>query len=337
MPHRTAAAIAVLLLACFPSQAELPVRDSTRRAPDLFAEAEKLVLQGSLESAKRAMREIVRKFPDAAEAPRAQYRLAEFAMREGEYVEAFDALDALIVKFPATDLFIQAIEGQTEIAFRVLRRNQIRRVANPDKKRAAEDRELAVNMLRRTLELARHAPQAARAQFLLAAALDESGETEEALRAHETVLERYPASPEAADSAFQLAYIRYRLATGRIGDVIANRHAREAFIDFLNQFPNDPRAPEAKASLEELGARDRRQILAVARWYERTGNPDAAIRYYREVLPLLETPEESAEITAAIARLGGSLRPGASSHDRNNESFIPQTLVPSRSVPEIAP
>ena len=60
--------------------------------------------------------------------------------------------------------------------------------------------------------------------------------------------------------------------------------AREAFNDYLIQYPGHSRNAEARKFIANLGGRDRQRSFDIAEFYEKSGNTEAAKVYYRDIV-----------------------------------------------------
>ena len=60
--------------------------------------------------------------------------------------------------------------------------------------------------------------------------------------------------------------------------------AREAFNDYLLQYPGHSRNAEARRMIANLGGRDLQRSFDIAEFYQKTGNIESAKVYYRDIL-----------------------------------------------------
>ena len=63
-----------------------------------------------------------------------------------------------------------------------------------------------------------------------------------------------------------------------------DREQVEAGLDFVNQNPEDQRAQEVQANLQSIEARSMEKLFTTGQFYEKSGKPDSARVYYREVV-----------------------------------------------------
>ena len=60
--------------------------------------------------------------------------------------------------------------------------------------------------------------------------------------------------------------------------------AREAFNDYLIQYPGDSRNAEARSLEANLGGRDLQRSYDIAEFYRKTGKTEAAKVYYQDII-----------------------------------------------------
>ena len=58
---------------------------------------------------------------------------------------------------------------------------------------------------------------------------------------------------------------------------------REAFNDYLIQYPGDSRNAEARRQIDSLGGRDLQRSYDIAEFYQKTGKTESAKVYYRDI------------------------------------------------------
>ena len=79
--------------------------------------------------------------------------------------------------------------------------------------------------------------------------------------------------------------------------------AREAFNDYLIQFPGHRHNAEARKMIASLGARDVKRTIDIADFYYKTGNMKSAKIYYKEVLKLTKSGKLHDRAKARLAEL----------------------------------
>lgn len=253
-------------------------------ATDLFSRARQNILEGRQEDAINKYREIVRNYSKSALAPQAQLQIAELYSRNREYREAFLACQQVIDKFPASELFSDALEIQFTIAERVAVEYRRRRVKGDKSTRGLPDRETASLMFRAILANGLHTPKAPRAQYRLAVTLDEEGNSPEAIVEFNKFLRNYGDHPLADDAAFQTAFVEYRFSRANNRERGSQERARLGFEDFLVRYAASEKAPEARHLLSMLRGWEGEKYIEAADFYKKTGRTESALRTYQDAL-----------------------------------------------------
>lgn len=281
---------------------------------ELFAKAQVDVLRGNQEDAVDTLVRIVQRHRTSPAAPQAQLKLAELYAANREYEAAFNAAQQVIDKFPASDLFTEALETQLSVVERVLDEYRQRQLKGEKTQRHLPKREAAREMLQSMLASGRFSPQAPRVQYRLAMARDDENNPAEAVREFHTFVANYPQHPLADDAAFQSAFIDYRLARENNRDQAPRDRARLALEDFLTRYPSSEKTPEARHLLVQLREWAAEKAGEVGRFYERTGRVHAAREIYSEALQHDPDASASDALKSRLERINqsfGEVRPSS--------------------------
>jgi outer membrane protein assembly factor BamD len=127
-------------------------------------------------------------------------------------------------------------------------------------------------------------------------------EWEEAEQEYGSFLKDFPASKKYAE------IVRYRLAQAAgkqtetpSRDQTKTLEAIIAYENFLNEYPEGPRADSAKADLDKLKDRLVEKQMMIARLYSRMGEPQAAAIYYKNLLKEFGGRVNEREISLKLA------------------------------------
>ncbi len=265
--------------------------------------AEDLRKGGELKKALGAYRTLVREWPKSALAPKAQIEVAALYQELGDSERAFKAYGQYLSEYPRGKDFGLAVENQFHIASSFLdgeRRKLFGVKTFPSMQRAVE-------MFGQILKTAPYSKWAALSQFNIGRALEKQTKYPEAIAAYQKTVDSYPADEIAADAQYQIGYIHFELAKNGSNDAAARNKAREAFEDFLLKYPESEKAAQAGENLKLLSSTDTKKTLGVAQFYEKTGNPKAAVIYYEEVLRTAPGSEEAKVAKRQIDQLKGTL------------------------------
>lgn len=256
----------------------------------MLATARELRDTGRFSDAARIYRELVNGFPDAPQAAPAQFELARLLEQADQPDRAFNLYKDFIQRHPESELFDDAIAAQFSIANEYLEGRRVRFLGLPLGSGYAR----AAEMYQSILEVAPFSRFAPMAQFNLGLAYEKKGRAQEAVAAYQRVLDRYPNSGVADDALYQIAYVYMRIGfAGGSQDLSSLVLAKNTFEDFLFQFPNSEKVPQAQENLELIGERESDDLMGIARFYDRSRDYRAAVIYYNDIIRRMPNSEQA--------------------------------------------
>jgi len=262
-----------------------------------LAAADALVASGDTEKAISTYRFIARSSPKSKEAPVAQFKLAKQLQQKNDFETAFNEYQNLLQKYPETPNFEESVAEQINIANAYLKGRKVKflgipMVASPEK---AEEMYTAI------LKVSPYSKHAAITQFNLGLAMEKQGKAKEAIAEYQKVLDKYPTSPACASAQYQIAYVYQRLGmTGKSQDLSALKESQNNYQDFLLQYPNSEKIPQAGENMKSMISKESADTLRVARFYDFSKDFKAASIYYNDVIRRFPQSEQA---TAAKSRL----------------------------------
>lgn len=246
-----------------------------------FATANDYYEAGQTASALAAYRQFLKSYPSSSLASKAQFRVAELLDAQGNSNKAFDAYQTLVSRYPDTPEFEQAVAQQVIIANQYLQGKRMDFLGIP----VLPGVERAQQMYESILKNAPYSKHAPIAQFNLGLSLERQKSIPAARGAYQQVLDKYPNSDVADDALYQIAYIYMRTGlSGQSQDLSSLVLAKETFEDFLLQYPNSEKAPQARDNLKEIGGKESGDLMAIAKYYDWSKNYKAALIYYNDIV-----------------------------------------------------
>ena len=249
-------------------------------AEELAKIAETAVQKGNLKRGVKAYQKILKRYPRDRMAPEASFRIGQIQEQRNDYLRAAGAYRFLVEKYPHTQYFDEAIEGQFRIGEMFL----------GGKKRSILGLKIG-NMLEAAVEIfasvVRYAPYGkytARAQFDIGLAREKQGNSDAAIAAYQAVIDKFPNEPVAADAQYQIGYLWYAAARAGTKDPNAVSRAKVGFQDFLFRYPQSEKAPQARENLARLDAKATSDSFGIAKFYDKQKNYRAAVIYYNDVI-----------------------------------------------------
>ncbi|HJX25539.1 MAG TPA: outer membrane protein assembly factor BamD [Chthoniobacterales bacterium] len=268
-------------------------------AKELFEIAQKAEKESNPGRAIRAYRTLVKKYRRDALAPFAAFRQAELLEETGEYLKAAAAYIIVVEGFPASPHFEEAIEAQFRIGEIYLSGKRTKFLGIP----MITSMQRAIEIFAAIVRTAPYGKYTARAQFDIGLTRERLKTPEAALEAYQAVVDKFPNDPIAAQAQYQIGYIWLTSTRAGVKDIDASARAKTAFQDFLFRFPNDEKAPQARANLQQLERKQTVSSLSVAKFYDKQKNYRAAVIYYNEVIRQQPGSAESEQAKKRIDQL----------------------------------
>lgn len=236
-------------------------------------------------------------------AAEARFRQAQLLEEDGETLEAFEAYQALLSQRAGSGFYEQAFNRQSQLAFAAAD-GEIKNSFLGLKSRLSPDK--IVEMLKKVASHAPRSPVAAKAESRIGDIHAEQGKTTEAVIAFRQVVENYPSSDAAAEAQFRIGEILLEAANEGNQDQANLNRAKEAFQDYLVQFPGHKRNAEARERIANISGRDLRNSFDIARFYEKKGDIASARFYYQEVVRKTGSGELHDKAKARLDALGSN-------------------------------
>lgn len=268
-------------------------------AKELYDIGQKAEKENNLGRAIRAYRTLYKKHLKDALAPIAAFRAAQLLEDTHEYLKAAETYATLVEVFPASPHFEEAIEAQFRIGQIYLEGKRLKFLGIP----MATSMEKAIAIFAAIVRTAPYGKYTARAQFNIGLTREKMKAPEAALEAYQAVIDKFPNDPIAAAAQYQIGYIWLTSTRAGVKDIDASAKAKTAFQDFLFRFPNDEKAPQARANLQQLERKQTVSSLSVAKFYDKQKNYRAAVIYYNEVIRQQPGSAESEQAKKRIDQL----------------------------------
>jgi outer membrane protein assembly factor BamD (BamD/ComL family) len=298
-------ASALTLVSCGPD-ADAPSLAGNTQAVAIEGEAfyqtaKKADEEGNRNKAIKLYDETATRFPFAPSAPQARFRQAELLEQKGDILKAFDAYDKFLIRFQGSNLYSTALNRQIAMA-QSAADGEVKNSLLGLKTRLSVDR--TVEMLEKARNNAPKSAAAAKAQFTIGELYEAKKEYKKAIAAYRLLVEDQPASPLAPEALFRVGVILTEEADRGNQNQGNLDLAREAFNDYLIQYPGHSRNAEARKLEAALGGRDLQRSYDVAEFYLKTGRLDSAKIYYRDIIARSKSGEYHDKARARLRELG---------------------------------
>lgn len=254
---------------------------------------------GELATAVAGYRKTVRRFPKAPVAANAQFKIGQIYEKQKEYMGAFRAYEKLVKEYPRSADFDRALEGEFRIGTAYLEGARQKVLGVP----TLPSMNTAVTIFTSIVKNAPFSRYAAASQFNIGMAKERQNELRDAIGAFQTVVDKYPTDPAAADALYQIGFVWLTISKNGSYDRVATVRARESFEDFLAAYPNHEKAAQARENLTGLGTQQTGGAFRIAKYYDRQKQYKAAIIYYNDVIRQSPNSKESEQAKQRLAAL----------------------------------
>jgi outer membrane protein assembly factor BamD len=268
-------------------------------AAELFDIGQKAEKDDNPRRAIHAYRQLVRKYPKDALAAGSAFRAAVLLERTREFLEAATAYRVVVINYPTSSHFEEAIEGQFRIGETYLAGKKLKLLGIP----MTTSMDRAVDIFASIIRTAPYGKYTARAQFDIGLARQKQNANDAAIQAYQAVIDKFPNDPVAADAQYQIGYIWLTAAKGGTRDIAATNSARTAFQDYLFRYPNSEKAGQARTNLQQLEHKSTSSSFDVAKFYDKQKAYRAAVIYYNEVIRQQPGSAESEKAKKRIEEL----------------------------------
>ncbi len=271
--------------------------ESKAKADALYAEAEAEERKGDLKAAIKRYGEVADDYPLSSNAGEARYRQAMLLEKRGERRDAFEAYDKFLEHFPSHPKYRKALNRVYEVAIGAQRGDIQTNFLGIKGKLPREE------TLRMLTSVKTHAPKsdlAAKSQYAMGEVWLSDDRVNEAVASFRRVAEDHRNHSLAPEALFRIGAILIEAADKGNQNQATIDLAREAFNDYLIQFPGHKRNAEARKLVRSLDGREVQRSIEVADYYYKTKQWESAKIYYREVV---KSAKSGAAYDRAKARL----------------------------------
>ncbi len=255
-----------------------PKEDS---APEQFAYAADLEKRGRLRSAKSAYNDLVHRWHDSAEGPKAQLRIAHILYDQGKYNKAFKEFQYLVEYYSGRFKYNEVLDRQLRIANQIMGDRWGDILFLP----GFEAPERALPLLEAIVANAPNWEKTAGVRLSIGLIYEEIGDLDEAIGAYADVEQHHAGTAEAENAAFRRCHCLYILSKKAPRDEKRCRDALSALASFLARYKQSEKQEEAEELLNILNKRLANMYFERARFYDEIAKrPESALIAYRDFL-----------------------------------------------------
>ena len=310
MIHRLVAyaflSFSIVLVSSCSVDSELPIlagvaQASSGKGEAIYQSAKQADDAGKASKAIKLYSQVATRYPYAPSAAKARFRQAQLLEERGEILKSFEAYDQFLARFPASELYTTALDRQASMA-QSAAIGEVKSSVLGIKTRLSLEK--TVGLLGKVRDNAPKSAAAAKAQFTIGELYENKKKSKEAIAAYRQLVRDQPESSLAPEALFRVGLILTAEADRGNQNQANLDLAKEAFNDYLIQYPNHSRNAEAQKWITGLNERDLQRSYDIAVFYQKTGKLESAKVYFRDVIAGVKSGPLHDQASAQLKQLG---------------------------------
>ena len=271
----------------------------SRNAVELMNKARTAEENGSLHSAISSYQKVAKKYPNSVYAPEALYRVGKLRLARKQYIDAFDAFQQVVGRYPNTKRFNEII-GQLYRIASILVDGGRPRLWGVIPGFTARSR--GIEFLEVVLLDAPYGDYAPLALMTIARGHLMLKDTEDAINALDRMINSYPQSILAPEAYLQIAKANASLVQGPSYDQASTLEAITYYEDFMILYPSDIKIGEAAKGVDTM-----KKLLAQSKfnigdfYFYKRDNYVAARVFYNEAITAYPDSDVAKRAKAMLA------------------------------------
>ncbi|MFH0877390.1 MAG: outer membrane protein assembly factor BamD [Candidatus Omnitrophota bacterium] len=229
-------------------------------------------------TAYEELKKLVKYYPDAVQAPEAQFYMGLCLEEMGKYYEAYQAYQKIIDKYPFSKRNEDVLKQEYIVAQRLLDYREKIIGINFTGESAA------IEIFRKIIENAPYGAYAAASQYKIGLTSKAKGFFSEAVDEFQKVIDNYSNSEWAEPAKFQIALCAARSSLDAPYDQTLTQEAQEKFKEFVKLHPDAEIAQQAEQRIDELRDKEAESNFKVGQFYEKQKAYESAKIYYNHVI-----------------------------------------------------
>jgi outer membrane protein assembly factor BamD len=229
-------------------------------------------------TALNEFKKLIKYYPDAVEAPEAQYYYGLCLEEMGKYYDAYQAYQKIINKYPFSTRTEDVLQQEYIVAQKLIDYRTSFVGINMTGENAA------IEVYRKIIENAPYGKLAASSQYKIGLTLKAKGYFDEATKEFQKVVDSYPDSEWAEPAKFQIALCADKSSLDAAYDQTMTVEAKEKFDEFVRVHPDADLSAQAQGRIEALREKEAESQFKVGQFYEKQKAPESARIYYEYVI-----------------------------------------------------
>lgn len=257
-------------------------KDTLRETPGAQLDfASEIMESGDYKLAISEFKKLLRNYPKAKEAPRAQYYIGICLKKMEKPYDAYKILQKVIDKYPFSNLSRDVVQQQYDIATEMLDAQEgksefLGKITGTNYN--------IIEIFRKVIKNAPYGELAAPSQYKIAYYLDKNDLYQESRDEYEKVMNDYPETEWSEKAKYSIALLDAKRSTGSEYDQKVTKVAVEELEDVVDKTTDLDVVDHAVNKIQELRDKEAHNHFLVAEFYEKQKNYKSAKIYYQKIV-----------------------------------------------------
>lgn len=250
-------------------------------------------------TALNEFKKLVKYYPDAVEAPEAQYYMGLCLEELSKYYEAYQAYQKIIDKYPFSQRTDDVLQREYIVAQKLL--DYKTKLVGID----FTGENVAIEIFKKIIDNSPYGQYAAASQYKIGLTLKAKAYFMEATDEFQKVVDNYPSSEWAEPAKFQIALCAASSSLDASYDQTLTQEAKDKFKEFVRTHPDAELSKDAEERIIELKGKEAESNYNIGQFYEKQKAYDSAKIYYKYVIknyPQSEWAKKAFEKIQALER-----------------------------------
>lgn len=256
------------------------VKDTPR---EQYEWATRLMELGEYNKAIKKFRQLIKKFPQSPYAAKSQFTIGLIYEKKGNIERALEEYHKVAESYPySTEEVSKVIEAEYRLGNLLLEKeggDTWQKIVTFE-----GNYERAVKVFERAIKISPFSIWAPEMQYKSGEAYFRAKKYDNAITEFKKVLESYGDSEWVDDAIFKLGLVYETQSLGVLYDQTNTEEAINWYSEYLKRYPDGEKASEARQRLSRLTDKKIQKIYETGEYYEKNGENDSALIYYRRIL-----------------------------------------------------
>lgn len=244
--------------------------------------AMRLLDLGEYNQAVKRFRQLIKRFPQSPYAPKSQLGIGLAYEKAGKIEKAVEEYQKMAETYPYSPDISEVIEAEYRLGDMLLNReggDVWQKIATYE-----GNYERAARIFEQAIKISPFNPRAPEMQYKSGEAYLKAKKYEEAAAQYKKVLDNYKESEWVAEATFKLGLCAEAQSLDTLRDQAKTEEAIQWFSEYLKKYPGGDKTKEVKERLAILLDKKARKIYECGEYYQKDGDKESALIYYRRLL-----------------------------------------------------